>query len=57
MSNCFFWHLWGLWDKPYRYTGMLKTVRTGVKTEFSELRQQRTCKRCGETQDRLVRDG
>ena len=55
-------HKWEKWGKPYVWRGKLFYVTPGMTHTSSEdiateLRQSRTCVRCGKTEDRIVRNG
>lgn len=53
-ERCWFRHRWGKW-KSYRWRGY--GYHYGEKIDITELRQVRACKRCGYTQDILVKHG
>lgn len=58
IDRCWFGHDWEKWETyPFQYNYALNFGALAGK-QFSkvELRQKRTCKRCGKTQDELVRD-
>lgn len=63
-KGCFWiFHDWGKW-KQYKWVGRLVRDHLGAvevlgapQSNYSETRQNRTCKRCGLMQDRLVKSG
>ena len=54
-ETCWFWHKWGKWE-PYIKQKMIRYNRqTGEETStYNRDQQTRTCKRCGEQQERVL---
>lgn len=56
MNKCSFGlHDWDKWEAYKREIIYLFTVSIGEKIKNYEIRQKRSCRRCGKLQDQLIR--
>jgi len=50
--RCFLFHKWTKW--VFRVQSYTRYLKDGGHHEFTELRQRRTCEKCGFTQDEEI---
>lgn len=55
--SCFWNHRWSKWEQYDFKVNLPKGSIIGLTTPPTELRQRRTCKKCGKMQDERVRMG